>query len=174
MSRHGESSFTLPLDASNQEFLDAFTVAAERAAGNAILASLNRVTFTLPLCPPSVNSLYSINYKAANPADRVSLKPECRRWKSDAKMYIPRFKIADDSVLRVDRVYYYPWFTKSKTWAKRDAFNMDKLLFDMIAEKIGVDDRRFKEGNMVSVNSKVEKTVIVLTEIPVNQWSARV
>lgn len=171
---HGESSFILPPDASNRDFLDALEIAEKEAVINVTLASLNRVTFTLPLCPPSVNSLYSINYKAANPADRVSLKPECRRWKSDAKMYIPRFKIAEDSVLRVDRVYYYAWFTKSKTWAKRDAFNMDKLLFDMIAEKIGVDDRRFKEGNMVSVNSKVEKTVVTLTEIPCSEWSARV
>jgi Holliday junction resolvase RusA-like endonuclease len=130
------------------------------------------VTFTLPMCPPSVNSLYVIHYKATNPSDRVKLRPECQRWKSDAKVYIPRFKIAEDSILCVDWTVYYPWFTKMKTWAKRDTGNMLKLLHDMISEKIGVDDRRFKCGMMQSVNSAVEQTTVVLTEIPIATWSA--
>src|SRR5262245_36452327 len=88
---------------------------------------LNSISFTLPLCPPSVNSLYMIHYKAANPADRVKLRPECARWKSDAKGYIPRFHVADDSIVRVDWTVYYPWLTKNKTWAKRDTSNMMKL-----------------------------------------------
>lgn len=129
------------------------------------------VTFILPMCPPSVNSLYVIHYKAPNPSDRVKLRPECQRWKSDAKVYIPRFRIAEDSILRVDWTVYYPWLTKSKTWAKRDTGNMLKLLHDMISEKIGVDDRRFKSGMMESVNSTTEQTLVILTEIPIATWS---
>jgi len=129
------------------------------------------VRFTLPFAPPSTNSLYVIHYKAANPSDRVKLRPECQRWKSDAKVYIPRFPVADDSIVRVDWTVYYSWFTKAGTWAKRDTSNMQKLLMDMISEKIGVDDRRFKEGLMRSVNSAREQTMVILTEIPVATWS---
>ena len=130
------------------------------------------VAFTIPMCPPSVNSLYTIHYKEPNPAKRVQLRPECARWKSETKVYIPRFHIGDDSVLQVDWTVYYPWLTKARAWAKRDSSNMQKLLFDMIAEKVGVDDRRFKAGMMRSVNSKIEQTHVVLTEILCSEWSA--
>lgn len=168
--------------------------------------SANTVSFTLPLCPPSVNSLYTINYKEPNPSRRVNLRPECRRWKSDAKGYMPRFRIALDSIVQVDRTYYYPWFEKTGKWPKKnlwdweklqeiisqellpsflerglirfrnaDAFNMDKLLYDTIAERIGIDakkegDCRFKAGMMRSVNAKIERTEVRLIEIRLEDW----
>jgi Holliday junction resolvase RusA-like endonuclease len=138
-----------------------------------LAVTVNSITFTLPMCPPSVNSLYSIHFKAANPADRVQLKPECRTWKTQAKVYIPAFSIAETSIVRIDRCYYYSWFSKKKTWIKKDTSNLDKLLMDMISEKTSIDDRRFKCGYMDSINSQVEKTVVTLTEIVASEWSRR-
>jgi Holliday junction resolvase RusA-like endonuclease len=133
--------------------------------------TVNAVSFTLPMCPPSVNSLYVVRFKEPNPADRVKLRPECARWKTDSKLYVPRFTIAEGSIVRIDRLYAYTWFTKRGQWVKRDSFNMDKLLMDAIAEKTGIDDRRFKEGMMRSVNAAVERTEVTLTEITMGEWS---
>jgi hypothetical protein len=134
---------------------------------------MNTITFTLPLCPPSVNSLYQVRFSAPNPADRVTLRPECRQWKTNSKVYIPAFRVAETSIVRVDRTYYYPWLTKKKTWLKKDTVNLDKLLFDAIAEKVGVDDRRFKLGMMDSIDCSVEKTIVTLTEVTMAEWSER-
>lgn len=133
----------------------------------------NSVTFTLAgLVPPSVNSLYSVNFKpGTDPNRRIMLKEECRRWVNEASGYVPRFKIADTSVIRIDRTYYFNWFTKMGKWAKRDVSNFDKLLFDMIAKRIQCDDSRFKSGMMHSVNCPNEKTVITLSEVVAQSWS---
>lgn len=131
----------------------------------------NEVSFTLPFCPPSVNSLYSVNFKEPDPSRRVSLKEECRQWKDRASSYVPRFKIAEESVLRIDWTVYYPWLTKRGAWAKRDTSNMLKLLHDMIAKRLNIDDRRFKLGMMQSVNSQIEKTEVTLIEVPISEWS---
>lgn len=132
---------------------------------------VNSVTFVLPFAPPSVNSLYNVNYKEPDPSRRITLKDECRRWKDEAASRMPRFKIATDSVLQVDWTVYYPWLTKRGSWAKRDTSNMMKLLHDMIAHRIGIDDRRFKSGMMHSVNSPVEKTVVTLCEVTIQEWT---
>jgi len=132
---------------------------------------MNKVSFSLPFCPPSVNSLYSIHYQAVNPADRVKLRPECLTWKTQAKSYIPMFKVAPLSIIRIDRTYAYQWFTKKGTWAKRDSFNMDKLLFDVVSERTGIDDRRFKAGKLIPILSDREYCVITLIEITFEEWS---
>lgn len=137
-------------------------------------AAIHTVTFTLPFVPPSVNSLYSVSFKGKGHPPDINLKDECRQWKNRAADYIPRFKIAEDSVLRIDWCVYYKWLTKTGTWAKRDTDNMGKLLHDTISKRLNVDDRRFKCGMMDSVNSPAERTIVVLTEIPISEWSARV
>lgn len=142
--------------------------------GNKIVSADHTITFTLPFVPPSVNSLYNVNFKEPDPSRRITLKDECRRWANEASVYVPRFKIAEESIVRIDWTVYYPFLTKRKTWAKRDTSNMLKLLHDVIAKKIAIDDRRFKCGMMDSVNSSSEKTIVTLTEILVSEWSARV
>lgn len=134
----------------------------------------NAITFTLPTCPPSVNSIWIINYREADPSRRVRIRDHCRDWKTYGKAYIPAFTISDSSIVRVDRTFYYGWFAKNGNWRKRDTGNMDKLLFDMISEKTGIDDRRFKLGMMDSVNSPTERTVVTLTEVLIVEWSKRV
>lgn len=131
----------------------------------------NSMTFSLPFCPPSVNSLYSVSFKGKGHPPDIHLKDECRRWRNEAMTRIPRFRIEDDSALSVTTVIYYPWFTKAKTWAKRDLDNMGKLLHDTIAKRLNIDDRRFKAVSMRSVNSAVERTVVTLVEVPIAVWS---
>jgi Holliday junction resolvase RusA-like endonuclease len=132
---------------------------------------MNTITFTLPSCPPSVNSLYRIFY-----AERtVRKKPEVIDWQTRAKLCIRRLPEpeAPSSIIRVDRIYYYPWFSSEGRWLQRDTANMDKMLFDVIADKLGFQngDTRFKVGMMDSRNSKVERTIVTLREVSADEWN---
>jgi hypothetical protein len=84
--------------------------------------------------------------------------------------FIPRFTVATNSILRVDRCYYLPWFTAKGTWRRVDVVNMDALLFNLVTRKIGIDDLYVKRGYMDSRNSNENKVEVVLTEITESEW----
>ncbi len=134
--------------------------------------SMNTITFTIPACPPSCNSLYNVLYSERT----VRKKPEVADWQTRAKIYIKRLPEpeAELSIIRVDRCYFYPWFSSEGAWLSRDTANMDKALFDAIADKLGFrqGDTRFKQGVMDSRPSKVERVIVTLTEIPASVWQA--
>lgn len=95
------------------------------------------VVFTIPSLPPSMNSLYNIFFKLR----RVELKPEARIWKSRMKEYVPvKVKPPKDVLISIDAVYYGDWWFKNGNLRRVDGPNLEKLLFDMICEKLGVDD----------------------------------
>lgn len=129
----------------------------------------NRVAFELPSLPGSVNDIYEINDRSSG-LPRKRLKPEWAIWATKMLPYISRLVIAPNSIIRVDRCYHYPWFYGNSKWRRCDVANMDKLLFDTIAKKLGVDDLLFKQGYMDSRNSHANKVEIVLTEVTEAEW----
>lgn len=114
------------------------------------------VTFVLPSIPPSMNSLYNVLFAQR----RVELKPECRRWKNDAKGYIPHFDLADGSTLRIDCEFSFD-FTKRRF----DSANLLKLVIDAVAEKLGVNDKVVRHGSWYSLQSEREMVTVTLTQI---------
>lgn len=132
--------------------------------------SINSVTFELPSLPGSVNEIYELN-RPDSGLPRRRLKAEWAIWATKMMPHILRFEIQQDSIVRVDRCYYYPWFYKNGKWRKADVANMDKLLFDTIAKKIGVDDLFFKCGLTDSRDHEDGKVVVTLTEITKAQWT---
>lgn len=121
-----------------------------------------RVRFTIPLLPPSVNSLHQIIYAQR----RVELKPEIRQWKFRAKEYVPRCQWRfESSIIRVDTVFYYRMFTADGALRVFDTQNVLKPLIDLIAEKQGWNDKRAKGGSWDTFDSINEKVEIVLTEV---------
>jgi Holliday junction resolvase RusA-like endonuclease len=129
----------------------------------------NRIRFVLPSLPMSINSLYQIIYGQR----KVELKPECRTWKTKAKAYVPTFKIADSSTIRLDVTFSFPWHHKNGKLRKFDSQNLLKLLIDAVSEKIGIDDSRIKSGSWSSVDSPDERVEVVLTEMEENSHANR-
>lgn len=118
--------------------------------------------FTIPLLPPSVNSLHQIIYAQR----RVELKPEIRQWKFRAKEYVPRCQWrSESSIIRVDTVFYYRMFTADGALRVFDTQNVLKPLIDLIAEKQGWNDKRAKGGSWDTFDSVSERVEIVLTEV---------
>lgn len=117
--------------------------------------------FTIPSLPPSVNALYQIIYSQR----RVELKPECRRWKSDSKEYVPRFQPRQGSLVAVDATFYYRLNYANGKPRVFDAANLLKIMIDCIAEKCGFNDCLVRHGSWTSVDSASEKVEITLREI---------
>jgi hypothetical protein len=129
----------------------------------------NEVRFVLPSLPGSVNEIYELN-RPDSGLPRRRLRAEWAIWATRMMQHIPLFLVATDSVVRVDRCYYYPWFYKNGKWKRVDTSNMDKLLFDTIAKKIGIDDLYFKCGWMDSRDSSNPRVEVTLTEIVGIEW----
>lgn len=118
--------------------------------------------FTIPTLPPSVNSLHQIIYSQR----KVELKPEVRRWRSDAKQYVPRIRWrSETTIIRVDVVAYYRLLTAAGKLREFDTQNLLKPLIDLIAEKQGWNDKRAKAGSWDTVDSRDEKVEVVLREV---------
>jgi Holliday junction resolvase RusA-like endonuclease len=122
---------------------------------------INEVRFTIPLAFPSVNSLHQIIYSQR----RVELKPEVRKWRNDAKDYVPRMILRSDSLIHVDAVFHFKQRSQNKQLKRRDVHNAIKVILDVIAEKLGFDDCRVKSGSWDSVDAVSEKVEIVLREV---------
>lgn len=121
----------------------------------------NELRFTIPSLPPSVNALYQIIYSQR----RVELRPECLRWKSDAKGYVPRFQPRDKLLVAVDATFYYRFHYANGKPRIFDAANLLKLLIDAIAEKCGFNDLLVRYGSWTSVDSATEKVEVTLREV---------
>jgi endodeoxyribonuclease RusA len=134
----------------------------EVSVGVSVSDAVNEVRFTIPLAFPSVNSLHQIIYSQR----KVELKPEVRRWRSDAKQHIPRFiPRSESSLLRADVVFHYPFYHANGKLREFDTHNAVKPLLDVIAEKLGFNDKRVKSGSWDSVDSLNEKVEVVLREV---------
>ena len=97
------------------------------------------IKFTIPLMPPSMNSLYNVIFSMK----RVELKPEIRLWKTQAKQFVPVWKQLGKSksgwlYFNAD-VYTQVYFKNGKV-RKIDLQNMEKCLIDAVCEKLGIED----------------------------------
>lgn len=124
------------------------------------------ISFVLPSLPISANRAHNIDFRRR----RVYLSDAARRWKSDMQLLIPRFKIADTSMLQVDYVAYYPFFHANGRMRKVDTSNLQELLHNTIALRIGIDDSFIKKGSFDSRDSEDAKVRVTLTEIPEDVW----
>lgn len=118
-------------------------------------------TFTIPLPFPSVNSLHQILYAKR----KVELRPEVRKFRNDAVLFIPRITLTPDSDVRVDLTFHYPLTYANGKPRRRDCHNGVKVILDLIAERCGFDDCRVRFGSWASVNAKDEKIEVRLREI---------
>ena len=114
------------------------------------------IKFTIPLMPPSMNSLYNVIFSMK----RIELKPEIRLWKSQAKQYVPVWKQSDEPnsgwlYFKAD-VYTNIYFKNGKV-RKLDLQNLEKCLIDTICEKIGIGDEYIREKSARKIDSEMDK-----------------
>ena len=122
---------------------------------------MNQIKFTIPSIPKSINSMYQINYGQRH----IYLSNDARIWKSQSKIYVPKFEIEDGSHIGISAVYHMNCFFKNGKVRKVDGPNLDKLLLDTISEKIGLDDSLVFFWCGKKVHSDEDKVVVKMWEI---------
>lgn len=115
----------------------------------------------IPFLPPSVNSLYDVIWNQRKVEKKSSVRAFCYR----AKEHLRAFRLSDDSLVRMDLVFAYPFNHKNAKLRRKDTHNMVKIIADLVAEKGGWDDCRMKSGSWESVDSEVESVMVTLVEV---------
>jgi Holliday junction resolvase RusA-like endonuclease len=121
----------------------------------------NAVRFTLPSMPISVNRLYQIIYRER----RVELKPEARRWKTQAKEHMPPWTHTPGQPVRVDVHMEFKRLTKSERVRTKDPANYLKLILDAVAERYGFNDCLIWSGSWSSAHANKEQVIVTVTEM---------
>ncbi len=82
-------------------------------------------------------------------------------------MHIPPITFKPEVRLKVEVEYHGQFINKGNGKTKRrDGQNLDKCLYDVIFEKIGLDDCHAWEGSWKKVhNSEKEFTLVTITEL---------
>lgn len=127
------------------------------------------LTFKLPF-PPSMNSLYGINFKTRS----VYMMNDARYWKSKAKLMIPKFNVQNDTKICMKMYIFSEWYFKNGKQKKHDVHNLIKIVADAISEKCGFDDSQiwsFSANKVQSTEQSVQVTMGVLNEAYGETWN---
>lgn len=117
--------------------------------------------FTIPLLPPSVNSLHNVIYSQR----RVELKPEIRKWRNDIASFIPSIRLQPDTFIEVNVTFYHKFNYANGKLRRFDVHNTIKSLLDVISAKANFDDCRVKFGSWASIEGD-DKVEVRLRELP--------
>lgn len=110
------------------------------------------VSFKLPVLPPSMNQIYQILYNQR----RVILKPEVLQYKSQMKMFVPRFEVKQDEHLGIALEIHGHFLYKNGSIKRIDAPNLFKVIVDLIAEKMAFDDSQFYKFKVIKIQDEEE------------------
>ena len=117
--------------------------------------------FKIPLLPPSVNSAYKINHLQR----RMYLSRESNDFKFLVKTYMPFFKVKEGGLVEISVEYHGNWHTKEGKVRKADGMNLDKLLYDAISERLGIDDSCFFKWGGEKIQSPTNYCMVKIKEI---------
>lgn len=100
------------------------------------------IKFEIPGTPPSVNALYQVNRHTGE----WTLKQDAVLWRMGAQAYIP--KATEDygkKKLKLLMDVHRDWWHGNGVMLKADVSNLEKLVHDTIARKMGFDDSQIWE-----------------------------
>jgi Holliday junction resolvase RusA-like endonuclease len=102
-----------------------------------------------------MNSLYNVIFHQR----RVVMKPEVGAYKTQMKVFVPRFSVTENDRVSMSCEVVQDWFFKNGKLKRQDVHNMSKVLVDLVAEKMGFDDSQVWSFTMTKTDSKTEACV---------------
>ena len=118
--------------------------------------------FRIPALPPSVNRMYKINYRTK----QCYLDKSVQEFKHKAIHNIPHFMVSKNARLELLVEYHGKFINKGDGKPKRrDGQNLDKCLYDIIFEKLGLDDSIVWKGSWSKHHNEEEFTLVTIKEI---------
>lgn len=128
-----------------------------KTRSNLLSPSSPPALFEIPSLPPTMNKIYL--FLAGQ--GRVVMRPEVMRWKTEAKLFIPRI-IVPSKKLSILMWFHSNWFYKNGNMKRADCPNLEKVLIDAVAERLGFDDSLFWHKESYKVQDQNEKAVVYL------------
>lgn len=80
-------------------------------------------------------------------------------FKRNSMLYIPHIEITGK--VEIDVEYHGQFMNKNGTVKRRDGQNLDKVLYDTIFGKLGVDDSVVWKGSWVKIHNELDEYTIV-------------
>jgi len=118
------------------------------------------VEFKIPGVPLSYNQHMQVNYYQR----QMYLTKDAREWKKRVKLSTPDFEIAPGALLSIYvEVHSDHWYTKEGKVRRIDLPNLDKLLIDAIANRLGFDDSIIFDSHFKKVVDNSEYTLVKLS-----------
>ena len=122
----------------------------------------NSVEFWIPMLPISVNQACTIDPR------RKTLVLTRKAWekKGYLSMFCKTINVTKKPILRLEYEYHGNWFYKNGSVRKVDGPNFDKMLIDVVCEKLGIDDAYVFEwrGSKI-IGSEKEGVAVRVTAI---------
>jgi len=82
------------------------------------------------------------------------MHPEARLFKTNAKFYIPKFKVQPNDKVICKIKAHNDWYYKNGKLKKADVQNLTKVIIDAISEKLGFDDSQVWRATTDKVQSE--------------------
>lgn len=106
--------------------------------------------------------MYKINYRTR----KCYLDESVRVFKRAAIPHIPPITISENTKVLLEVEYHGKFLNKDGSLKRRDGQNLDKALYDIIFEVIGVDDKVVWEGSWSKIHNPDEEfTIITIKEL---------
>ena len=115
------------------------------------------ISFKVTGLPVSYNKHFQIIWSLK----QCQLSPEAHAYKNRVKLSIPPVEIDDDKSLSIEVDYHYNFYYKNGKLKKIDSANCDKILYDAISERLGIDDSLFKTRLVHDYHNEKESFVEV-------------
>ena len=74
-------------------------------------------------------------------------------------------EVNPDDKLRLTVQYNHQWYFKNGSIKKKDIQNLDKLMIDAIAERLGCDDKQFWEVHLFKIQNSDKTFTVVNVEV---------
>lgn len=88
-----------------------------------------------------------------------------RSFKNTAIFYVPHIDLIDNVILKMEVEYHGKFMNNDGTVKRKDGQNLDKCLYDVIFDKLGVDDKLVWDGSFKKIHDTEEFTLVRLSEI---------
>lgn len=115
------------------------------------------IRFVLPSLPASANILHRPEFRGGRMVG-MRLTDDVNRWQQNILQqgYIPRFDIAKNAVLKLEMDFHFDWSKR-----RFDVTNLWKATQDVIAKRLGFNDKGVREWHGKAVHDVDREQVIV-------------
>ena len=96
----------------------------------------------------------------------VRLRPDIARWKSNAKLFVPMFKVEGQPKLSLTMWFHSPeWYYLNGKMKVLDSPNLEKIVIDTMFERWGLNDCLIWHKESWKIEGAEKKVEVMVKEL---------